>query len=130
MKKLTIILLTLACLLGAALAQSAFPIQKVKAAAEKGDAKAQLYLGLCYEEGTEGVKSNLKEAVRWYRAAAVQGDRHAQLFLASCYEEGKGMIPNLKEAARWYRAAAVQGDVSARAILGKFYLFGKGVEKD
>ena len=43
-----------------------------KAKAEKGDASAQVTLGLMYEYG-RGVAKNDVEAVKWYRKAAEQG---------------------------------------------------------
>ena len=40
--------------------------------AEKGNAKAQFYLGMCYSNG-EGVEKDGAEAVKWYRKAAKKG---------------------------------------------------------
>lgn len=46
-------------------------------AADQGDARAQCYLGICYEYG-EGVAKDIKEAVRLYKLAAAQGDEDAK----------------------------------------------------
>lgn len=49
----------------------AAPLKEVQAAAERGDATAQLELGGRYERG-DGVESDLKTAIKWYRRAARQ----------------------------------------------------------
>ena len=41
-------------------------------AAEQGDADAQCYLGVCYENG-QGVPQSYTEAVKWLKKAAKQG---------------------------------------------------------
>lgn len=46
-------------------------------AADQGDARAQCYLGICYEYG-EGVTQNKTEAARLFRLAAAQGDENAK----------------------------------------------------
>ena len=43
-------------------------LQEWRPLAERGDAKAQLTLGLMYEKGN-GVKLDYKEAVKWYLAS-------------------------------------------------------------
>ena len=45
--------------------------------AERGDARAQYHLGLCYEKG-KGVKKNRQKAKEWYRKAAAQGMKEAE----------------------------------------------------
>ena len=52
-------------------------------AADRGNTKARLMLGKCYDFGY-GVKRDLKEAVRWYTLAAEAGDVDAQNNLAGC----------------------------------------------
>ncbi len=103
--------------------------KKYLAAAEKGDAEAQLFLGVCYHDG-DGVEKDLKQAVYWYRKAADQGDASAQFFLGLCYYTGDGVEKDLKQAVYWWRKAANQGDAGAQAILGACYHDGVGVEKD
>ena len=41
-------------------------------AADQGNAKAQYYLGVCYDYG-DGVDMDLQEAAKWYRKAADNG---------------------------------------------------------
>ena len=56
-------------------------------AAEQGDAKAQYYLGHCYNMG-EGVAQDKAEAVKWYRKAAEQGLEVAELVLKRLEQRG------------------------------------------
>jgi len=49
------------------------PFKWFRKAAEQGDSRAQLYLGLCYSNGT-GVEKDYAEAVNWVRKAAEQGN--------------------------------------------------------
>ena len=57
------------------------PFQSVdQKAADQGDADAQFFLGVAYQDG-EGVEQSDKEAVRWYRQAADQGKADAHFCL-------------------------------------------------
>ena len=58
--------------------------------AEQGNARAQYFLGLMYNEG-KGVPKDQKEAFKWYRLAADQGDASAQYNLALMYGNGVGV---------------------------------------
>ena len=71
-------------------------------AAEQGNAKAQVNLGCCYENG-EGVEKDMKQAAEWFRKAAEQGNTHAQFSLGSCYDGGLGIAKDHLEAIKWYR---------------------------
>ena len=73
--------------------------------AEQGNARAQYFLGLMYNEG-KGVPKDQKEAFKWYRLAADQGDASAQYNLALMYGNGVGVPKDDKEAVKWYRHAA------------------------
>ena len=50
-----------------------------------GDAYAQCFLGLCYDNG-QGVVQDYTQAVYWYRKSAEQGDAWAQYNLGYCYK--------------------------------------------
>ncbi len=100
-----------------------------KAKAEKGDASAQVTLGLMYEYG-RGVAKNDVEAVKWYRKAAEQGDADAQIYLGSRYGYGRGVAKDDAEAVKWYRKAAEQGVAVAQLYLGLMYAKGQGVLED
>ena len=86
------------------------------AAAEQGNAVAQLSLGSCYLYGA-GVKKDEKQAVKWFRMSADQSYAIAQLVLGNCYYNGLGVKKNNAEAVKWYRKAAEQGnDLAIEAL--------------
>jgi len=72
--------------------------------AEKGDAKAQNYLGEIYEKGL-GIEPDYKAAANWYRQAAEQGYAAAQINLGKLYEEGRGVPQDMEKALFWYGQA-------------------------
>jgi len=80
--------------------------------AEKGDANAQLELGLMYYEG-EGVPKDSAEAVTWYRKAADQGLGEAQNNLGGMYANGEGVPKDYVEAYKWFTVAAQGGFATA-----------------
>jgi tetratricopeptide (TPR) repeat protein len=104
-------------------------IKSLKAKAEKGNAKAQFELGLCYADGY-GVKKDDAEAVKWFRRAAEQGFAMAQYGLGLCYYNGEGVKEDKAEAVKWFRKAAKQGDAMAQYSLGLCYHNGEGVKED
>ena len=75
-------------------------------------------------------RSDLAEAVRWFRLAAEQGNADAQVRLGWMYEIGDGVERNYGEAARLYRLAANGGNASAQNNLGNLYRTGRGVERN
>jgi|GEM_PF-4829439 len=97
--------------------------------AERGDAQAQVELGWLYESG-KGVKTDLKEAVKWYRKSAEQGVADGQSNLGWMYESGRGVEKEYAEAVKWYRKAADQGQARGQCNLGVMYEYGRGVDKD
>ena len=104
-----LIALLLGMALPAAQAQQTDALRKefleYKAKAEKGDAKAQSNLGVCYMKG-EGVEKDFKEAAKWFRKAADQDFALAQSNLATCYETGQGVGKDFVEAYAWYNLAS------------------------
>jgi TPR repeat protein len=103
--------------------------EEIKAKAEKGDAKAQCSLGVCYHDG-DGVTKDTVEAVKWYQKAAEQGLAPAQTNLGVCYQDGVGVTRDALEAVKWFRKAAEQGLAPAQTNLGQCYCDGDGVAKD
>jgi uncharacterized protein len=97
--------------------------------AEQGDADAQFYLGVMYENG-QGVLRNDAEAMKWYRKAAEQDDAVALFNLGIMYTKGEGASTNHAEAAQCYRRAADHGLAGAQFNLGMMYAEGKGVSQD
>ena len=64
----------------------------MRTAAQEGDAQAQCYLGVCFQNG-QGVQQDYVEAVKWLRKSAEQNDPVAQCYLGVCYWMGQGVPP-------------------------------------
>lgn len=99
------------------------------AKAQKGDAAAQMELGVIYSKG-EGVTKDLTEAVKWLTKAAEQGNVEAQMKLGGMYISGKGVLRSSSEAAKWFTMSANVGNAAAQTQLGRMHLTGAGVPKD
>ena len=89
-----------------------------KAAADRGDAEAQLRLANYYAEG-EGVPKDFPQAITWLRKAADQGFAEAQYRMGGITERGLDGILEKDdvEALKWYRKAADQGYAAAAKSL-------------
>ena len=69
--------------------------------AEKGDAKAQFFLGCMYEDG-QGVTQDYKQAIKWYTLAAEKNDHMAQSNLGHLYaNEQTGKLDYI-QAHKWF----------------------------
>ena len=64
--------------------------ERLRRAADQGNADAQFNLGVMYAEG-RGVPRDDAEAARWYRCAADQGEAAAQFNLGLMYAKGEGV---------------------------------------
>ena len=100
---------------------------ELKARADKGDAQAQLDLGMLYWSGI-WVPKDLKRAAKWHRKAAEQGLSRAQYQLGLDYASGDGVEMDKVEAVAWFRRAANQGLMEAEFTLGLCYANGRGVD--
>src|SRR5690242_11075320 len=60
-------------------------------AAEQSEVRAQLRLGVSYEQGSNGVVRDYRLAFKWLSMAARQGDPDAQVSLGQMYEDGEGV---------------------------------------
>lgn len=98
-------------------------------AAQQGDSKAQINLGLAYENG-KGIAKDEAQAAEWFRKAAEKGDPLAQDILGYLYANGKGVATDKEHAMVWYRKAAEQGNVNAQFNLAIAYKNGIGLAKD
>ncbi|MBW6487288.1 MAG: sel1 repeat family protein [Syntrophobacterales bacterium] len=101
----------------------------LKSLAEKGDAAAQLKVGLMHYQGRGAVK-DLGEALQWFRKSALQGNALAQANVGYMYDLGEGVPQNHVEAAEWYLKAAERGNAQAQFTLGSMYEKGLGVQQD
>ena len=97
--------------------------------AKAGSAKAQFYLGLMHETGSNR-DVDRAQAAHWFRKAAEQGHALAQYRVATYHHFGLGMPVDFKQAQNWYRKAADQGVAEAAFNLGFILENGLGVESD
>jgi TPR repeat protein len=104
-------------------------VASVRAAAERGDADAQVVLGRFYFEG-RGVPQSDVEAVRWWRLAADAGHQDAQFHISFMYQFGRGVPLDIEEAIRWYELGALHGDRQAMYNLGRMYYIGQPIAQD
>lgn len=81
----------------------------LKAAAEGGDAIAQVDLGSAYLNG-DGVARDPAKAAEWWERSASQGNAKAQVLLAAALAKGDGMTKDVAKAMEWAQKAAAQGD--------------------
>ena len=84
--------------------------------AEAGDAKAQHFLAMMYENGN-GIERDFAKAAYWYGRTAEQGDREAQLTYAMICALGKGVEADLAAACHWATRSYHQGNDKARQTL-------------
>jgi len=79
-------------------------------AAEAGDARAQLNLGIIYDNGLDDngyvIEGSRSQAVRWLLAAAEQGLSRAQVKLAEVYADAPEFVGGNPAACRWLLVAA------------------------
>ena len=90
----------------------------MRALADQGDDRAQMFIGFQYEVGQGLVKSGA-EAVAWYRKAAAQGNLAAQFRLGEVLTNFSRQWPelpqDLREAEKWYRVAAERVPIPMKA---------------
>ncbi len=104
-------------------------LDRVQAAAKRGDPEAQFELGLYYHEGTE-LGPDYAAAAMWFQRAAAQGHAAAQLALGKMQLNGEGMLPDESQGTRWIQKAAEQGYAPAQEELAFMYENGIGVIQD
>ncbi len=111
--------------------QTAADVARWKHEAERGDAKAQFWLGVAYETG-KGAKRDFAQARKWFGESAKQGNQDAQNMLGQMYEDAEGVAQDYAQAAKWYLAACehrFDGGGAGQGCnnLGLLYLDGHGV---
>lgn len=104
-------------------------LETLRLEAGRGDARAQVALGLRLLEGREA-RPDYAEAARLFRLAGDQGSAEAQFHLAGLYEAGRGVARDEAEAVRWNRRAAEAGHAEAQYALALLYALGRGTPKD
>ena len=94
-----------------------------------GVAEAQCELGRIYRTG-DGVRSDIRRAVRYYGQAAAQGDVDALMMLGWMYMQGEGVEKNYAKSRACFTKAAARGCTDALVNLGAMYEYGYGVGQD
>lgn len=102
------------------------PLDHLSALAQKGDAPAELLVGLKYLENG----GNDALAARWLGRAADQGDAVAQNALGALYQNGRGVSTDLAKATHLYESAAAQGNRHAMSNLAVLYAGASDKMKD
>ncbi len=85
-------------------------------AAEAGEAKAQHFLAMMYENGN-GAPRDLARAAYWYGRAAEQGDREVRLTYAMILALGKGVEQDIAAACHYATLSFHQGNANALQAL-------------
>ena len=70
-------------------------------AAQAGDPRGALYLGVMYDSGV-GAARDFDQAMHWYRQAAAGGSAVAAFNIGVLYDGGFGVAPDPYQAAAWY----------------------------
>lgn len=97
-------------------------------AADAGDARGALFIGVLYDTGL-GVPQSSAEAMDWYKRAAAGGSAVGAFNVGVLYDSGLGVPKDPSEAAHWYGIAAAKGFGRAEYNLAELYESGTGVAK-
>ena len=94
-----------------------------------GNLYGQVQVGECYLHG-QGVRRNLKKALRYIKAGVAQEDGFALYLLGECYETGTGVKANLDKALSLYQRAAQQNSEEGCYRMALFLIEGKVLSQD
>lgn len=104
-------------------ADRAAALEWTRKAADAGDPRAMVSLGVAHEGGASGLPRDLEAAERWFRRAAALEDADARFNLGVLLLTNRGQgvettpPDQRREAAAFLQAAADQGHAEARAML-------------
>lgn len=84
------------------------------ARAERGDPRAQTYIGVMYYRG-QGVPQNFEAAALWLHRAAQADVPAAQYFLGLMYDKGQGVSQDFVIAQAWLDLAVAHADPGWRS---------------
>ncbi len=97
---------------------------------EEGDLRAQVSMGVLYEEGTF-VEQDDRKALEYYLMAAGNGSTGAMNNIGNFFLHGKGVAKDYGKAFAWYqKAAELSGNAAAECSLGMCYQYGYGTKID
>ena len=102
-----------------------------KKAAELGNTRAMVYVGIAYKQGYP-VNRNCDMAFNCFAKATELGDEYlAPYYLAECYENGSGVETDENAAVMYYTMSAECGNIPSMLALSRIYKEGLGsIEKD
>jgi len=95
-------------------------LAQLRTFADKGDSRAQWWLGRMYEDG-EGVPKDMAQALTWYTKAADTGYATAASYLGALYGAGEAVPKNDALSWNWHERSADLGDEKAQLWVGKLY---------
>jgi len=98
-------------------------------AADKNDAYALNNLAVCYLLG-DGIKQNIKQAIKYFEKAVKYGDDYAMVNLADCYAVGNGVSKNNKKAFELYKQAADKNNAEGIRNAADCLMNGIGTKQD
>jgi TPR repeat protein len=105
-----------------AMAETTPEERQTRAEAQKGDAEAQMMLGIyLYNKGMRGSQPDATEAIEWLNKAARQNNAAAEFYLGAAFNTGTGTAQSKTEAIKWWHKAAEDGNLDAQATLGNVY---------
>jgi hypothetical protein len=81
--------------------------------AERGDPRAQTYLGFMYANG-RGLAQSYVQAARWFNLASEQGIPTAQFMLGLMFDKGHGVPQDYVLAYKWINLAVARGNPRER----------------
>jgi len=99
-------------------------VEKVRRAADAGDAPAAAQLGIWFNSGSMGLAKDEVKAFGYLKTAAEAGDANGMGNLSDAYLRGAGVEKTLVLALRWAAAAAALGNARGMSVLAEMY--GKG----
>ncbi|MDE6389582.1 MAG: sel1 repeat family protein [Lachnospiraceae bacterium] len=105
-------------------------LQLTELAHNGNNSRAQVSMGILYEEG-KLVEQNDKKALDYYFMAAENGSTGAMNNIGNFYLHGKGTGKDYDKAFAWYKKAAdLSGNAAAECSLGMCYQYGYGTAVD
>lgn len=97
---------------------------------EGNDSRAQVSMGILYEEG-KLVEQDDRKALDYYLMAAESGSTGAMNNIGNFYLHGKGAAKDYGKAFAWYKKAVdLSGNAAAECSLGMCYQYGYGTAVD
>lgn len=110
--------------LGAKSSVSESELESLFLKASKGDAQAQLALGVIYSRGLANVPQNGAAAQQWLEKSALQNNTAAMNFLSMLYSDGKLVGRDVEKAVYWREKAAELGTPTEQYALANSFIYG------